>query len=205
MSRGSRLNAFYNLLLITYAVLGGAALGLYSAYWTLEREMLFGGQQAGPWTVWPQIGTRDIDPYARAVLARTGEIPLAAGEGLAFEARVDDSGRPLQGNCIYEIVGATPSARYWTLALYGHGGEAAPMGPQRGRSATTSAAITRDEDGDYTITISPVPQPGNWLQPSPGNGRFDVIMRFYDTPASGTLTRFSAEMMPAITRRECLP
>lgn len=205
MSRGSRLNSLYNLTLIAYAVLGGAALGLYSAFWMVEREQPFGGQQAGSWMVWPQIGSRDIDPYARAILARTGEIPLAAGEGLAFEARIDDTGRPLQANCIYEIAGITPSARYWTLALYGNGGGAALEEPQRNRSATTSAAITRDEDGDYAITISPVAQPGNWLQPSPGNGRFDVVLRFYDTPASGTLTRFSAEMMPAITRRECLP
>jgi len=200
MSRGSRLNSLYNLTLITYAVLGGAALGLYSAFWMVEREQPFGGQQAGPWTVWPQIGSRDIDPYARAILARTGEIPLAAGEGLAFEARIDSAGRPLDGNCIYEITGATPSARYWTLAVYGSGHETLASG----RHATTSSAITRDEDGAETLTISPVAQPGNWLQPPRLDGRFEIVMRFYDTPAGGTLTRFSEEMMPTITRTGCL-
>lgn len=200
MSRGSRLNSLYNLTLITYAVLGGAALGLYSAFWMVEREQPFGGQQAGPWTVWPQIGSQDIDPYARAILARTGEIPLAAGEGLAFEARTDSVGRLLDDNCIYEIAGATPSARYWTLSVYGHGhGSAVP-----GRQATTSSAITRDETGAYSLTVSPVAQPGNWLQPPQMEGRFEIIMRLYDTPASGTLTRFSEEMMPTITRTECL-
>jgi len=200
MSRGSLLNSLYNLALITYAVLGGAALGLYSAYWMVEREQPFGEQQAGPWKVWPQIGSRDIDPYARAILARTGEIPLAVGEGLAFEARTDSAGRSLDAGCIYEIAGAAPSARYWTLSIYGNG----PRSAVPGRQATTSAAITRDETGAYSLTISPVVQSGNWLQPPQIDGRFEIIMRLYDTPASGTLTRFSEEMMPAITRMGCL-
>jgi hypothetical protein len=200
MSRVSRLNSFYNLALITYAVLGGAALGLYSAFWIIESEQPFGRQQAGPWSVWPQIGSRDIDPYTRAVLARTGEIPLAAGEGLAFEARLDSAGRPLDRNCIYEITGTTPSARYWTLSIYGSGHDSAVPD----RQATTSSAITRGETGGYSLTVSPVAQPGNWLKPPSDDARFEIIMRFYDTPASGTLTRFSEEMMPRITRTGCL-
>ena len=38
----------------------------------------------------------DADPYTRAALERSGEIPLAVGEGLQFIARADDSGAALE-------------------------------------------------------------------------------------------------------------
>ncbi len=83
------------------AALIGVALGLAVTFVTLERGFGFGAVRAGPWTAWPRVGGSDIDPYARAVLSRTGEIPLANAQGIAFYARVDDSGAPLSGSCDY--------------------------------------------------------------------------------------------------------
>jgi hypothetical protein len=70
------------------AALIGIALGLAVTFVTLERGFGFGAVQAGPWTAWPRVGASDIDPYARAVLSRTGEIPLAAAQGIAFYVRL---------------------------------------------------------------------------------------------------------------------
>ena len=42
-----------------------------------------------------QGGPLDADPYTRAALERSGEIPLALGEGLQLDARVDSAGRAL--------------------------------------------------------------------------------------------------------------
>lgn len=203
MSRGIRAftSSVYTILLVAYAVAGGAALGLYSAYRVVDSEFAFGVQQAGPWQVHPQIGTREIDPYARATLARSAAIPLAAGEGLTFRAATDSQGRPLRGECIYAITGTTPSARFWSLTLHDSTGHL-PDDWQDGRIALTSARITRPEDGAMRVTISPQPQPGNWIRAPDGNG-FGIALRLYDTPAGGTLTRFTAEMLPDITRLEC--
>ena len=71
----------------------------------------------GPWQAWPNAGTEDVDPYSRARLARTGEIPLGSGEGLTLLAQTDDAGRALTARCDYRIVGQTPPARLWTLTL----------------------------------------------------------------------------------------
>lgn len=195
------ISSVYTILLIAYAVAGGTALGLYSAYRVVESEFAFGMQQAGPWEVHPQIGTREIDPYARATLARSADIPLAAGEGLTLRANTDSLARPLRGDCVYSITGTTPSARFWTLTLQDASGRL-PDGWQSERLATTSARITRPEDGALRIEISPSPQAGNWLRPPDGDG-FSIALRLYDTPASGTLTRFTADMLPEITRIGC--
>lgn len=194
-------SSVYTILLVAYAVAGGAALGLYSAYRLVEGEFAFGIQQAGPWQVHPQIGTREIDPYARATLARSADIPLAAGEGLTFRANTDSLSRPLRSDCTYTITGTTPSARFWSLTLQDENG-LLPDGWQSERFTTTSVRITRPEDGALHIAISPQPQAGNWLR-APDDGGFSIALRLYDTPAGGTLTRFTAEMLPDITPMEC--
>ena len=58
----------------------GVALGLAATFFSVERSqnlgqgagLWFGAVKAGPWTGWPKTGTRDADPYARALFARTG-------------------------------------------------------------------------------------------------------------------------------------
>ena len=87
--------------------MGGSRRGLW--IWPLV---------AGPWTAWPQTGAPDIDPYARAALARRGEAPMARELGLSFVARTDSSGAPLDGRCDYLISSPTPPARFWTLGLF---------------------------------------------------------------------------------------
>ena len=53
--------------------------------------------RSGAWTAWPHAGSPDADPYSIAMLARTGEVPLGAGEGIAFTAEIDSDGAPLSG------------------------------------------------------------------------------------------------------------
>ncbi len=189
-----------NVFLIVYAVIVGAAAGLYSAFWMVEGEYPFGRRQAQAWNAWPQLGSREIDPYARAMLARSGDIPLGAGEGLSFHAFVDDEGRPLDNACTYVLEGVTPPARYWTLTLYDARGRVR-TGPTA-RSSLTSAQILRDESGQMKITLSARPQPGNWLI-VPETDRFQIALRLYDTPVSGTLSWLTPGSLPTIIREDC--
>jgi hypothetical protein len=61
--------------------------------------MSFGALSLGAWKANPRSGTAGIDPYARAAIARNGELPVGTGDGIRFTASVDDSGRPLDGRC----------------------------------------------------------------------------------------------------------
>lgn len=186
--------------LVLYASAIALGLGISSAYFALDGEYPFGGIEAGPWRAWPQVGSRDADPYARAIVTRRAEVPLAWGEGLALTATTDSAGRPLDSACSYRIGSVTPQARLWTLTLYDAGGD--PARTDLGRSSFTSAEILRDLAGSFTILLSRAAQAGNWMQ-LPAAGRFSVVLRLYDTPAAVGSGSLEASTLPTIELGEC--
>jgi len=177
-----------------------AAIGLGATWLTLTRGVAFGALTIGGWTAWPKSGSVDIDPYLRATIARTGELPVGTGDGVAFYARADDSGKPFDGRCSFTIRGLTPPARYWTVTLYNSEGRL--VSNTIDRHGFTSAEVVRDADGRFAIDVAPRARPGNWL-PSGGIEQFVLVWRLYDTPI-GIATRTSKEgPMPAIARTGC--
>ena len=147
-----------------------------------------------------RAGSPAADPYTRAILARSADVPLALGEGIAFHATADEAGRPLDGACDYVVSGETPVARAWTLTLYDL--EGAPLAAPAGRTGLTSAEVLRDEAGGTTIALSPAPQPGNWLQLT-GDGAFQAVLRLYDSPVAGALGWLEEGAMPRVVRTAC--
>jgi hypothetical protein len=183
-----------------FALLIAAATGLGATWFALTRGTAFGAISIGAWTAWPKTGTADIDPYARAAIARRGELPVGSGDGIAFYARTDDSGRNLDGRCEVVLSGVTPPARFWTLTLYDPDGRL--VANSANRYGFTSQEITRFADGSFQIAVAPRARPGNWL-PSGGVDRYLLVLRLYDTPV-GAATRIGREApMPAISQRAC--
>ncbi|HET7715770.1 MAG TPA: DUF1214 domain-containing protein [Bauldia sp.] len=187
------------LIDIAIAVAIAAVIGFASAWYAVDRGFLFGGISVGPWEAWPGAGSPDADPYSIARLARTGEVPLGAGEGLAFTAVADQEGLPLSGRCIYRIDGQTPAARLWTLTAYDENGRL--MANAARRSGFHSREILRRIDGSFVISVSSEVQPGNWL-PISTDGPFSLIFRLYDTPLT-TGASASDTVMPSIIREAC--
>lgn len=188
------------LLGTLFALAVAAAVGLGGTYLAVTRGAAFGGLTIGAWTAWPKAGTADADPYARASIARAGLLPLALGDGVAFVARDDDSGKFLDGRCDVAVAGITPAARFWTLTLYNADGDLAANSINR--YGFSSQEIVRQADGSFEIVIAPRAQPGNWL-PTGGIERYMLVLRLYDTPV-GVSTRAGREVpMPAVTTRRC--
>jgi hypothetical protein len=183
-----------------FAAVIGIALGLAVTFVMLERGFGFGAVQAGPWTAWPRVGASDIDPYARAVLSRTGEVPLAAAQGIAFYARSDESGAPLSGACDYVISGAVPASRFWTLTLTDPSGRLIENPAHR--YAFTSAEILRRADNSFAIAVASAARPGNWL-PSQAGQRFVLVLKLYDAIASASPAGLAGAATPRITRGRC--
>jgi hypothetical protein len=183
-----------------FALAVAAVVGLGATYFALTRGAAFGALTIGSWTARPKTGTADADPYARATIARTGQLPLALGDGVSFTAQTDDNGRLLDGRCDVVLSGVTPAARFWTLTLYNaEGGLVANTVERFGFS---SQEIVRHADGSFDIVIAPRANPGNWL-PTGGIERYALVLRFYDT-AVGVSTKAGRELpMPAITSRSC--
>lgn len=178
----------------------GIALGGGSAWYSLQTRHGIGGINVGRWTAWPFAGGEQADPYTVAKVARDGNIPLGATEGLAFEAQSDNSGRDLVFTCSYIISGLTPPARLWTLTAYNQDGSL--VDPSiLGESSIYSGNILRFDQGAFRVGISKTPVAGNWLSIT-GEDTFYLVLRLYDTPATSS-TGLVSRRMPSILRGEC--
>ncbi len=183
-----------------FSLIVAAAVGLGATWLELTKGSAYGGVTIGAWTAWPKNGTPGIDPYARAMVARSGELPIGSGDGVAFYARSDDSGRELDGRCDAVLSGTTPQARYWSMTLYDPEGRLVANSMQR--YGFTSQEIVRRADGSFEITVGPRARPGNWL-PTGGVERYVLALRLYDTPI-GMATRTGRDApMPSITQKAC--
>lgn len=202
----------------------GLAIGLWSSWLALSSGAGPGSIAYGPWLTWHKAGGADADPYSLAVVARRGDLPMAPAEGVAFFASRDQQGANLVTRCRYELAGAFPAARAWTLTAYRADGRLL-QGPS-GRSGFTSAealvdvppseqgrAGSRPADGNPTtagaaaagrvaIALSAEPTAGNWL-PLGGDERFILALRLYETPLSASVATLDAGGLPTIRRLGC--
>jgi len=185
---------------LLFALLVAAIVGLGATLFTLTHGPAFGAFTIGAWTAWPRNGTVDIDPYARANVARSGALPIGSGDGIAFFSSTDDKATALDGRCDVVVSGATPQARFWTLTLYEADGRL--ISNALNRHGFTSQEVIRRTDGTFDILIAPRARTGNWL-PSGGVDHSVLALRLYDTPV-GVATRTGRETpMPSITTGNC--
>ncbi len=188
------------LLGLLFSLAVAAAVGLGLTLFALQRGVAFGAFTIGAWTSWPKNGTVEIDPYARANVARSGALPIGSGDGIAFFAGADDKGNPLDGRCDVTVAGRAPQARYFTLTLYDPDGKL--VGNALNRHGFTSQEIIRNTDGTFAIAIAPRARSGNWL-PTGAVERYVLALRLYDTPV-GVATRTGRETpMPQVVTGTC--
>ena len=175
-------------------------IGLGATYFALTRGAAFGALKIGAWIAFPRTGTADADPYARASISRSGQLPTGLGDGVSFTATTDDKGQFLDGRCDVVLSGTTPTARFWTVTLYNADGQL--VANSVNRFGFTSQEIVRNADGTFEIAVTPRADTGNWL-PTGGIERYRLMLRLYDTPV-GVSTRAGKEVpMPAIRTESC--
>lgn len=180
-------------LLLSFVIAAGIGLG--STWFALTQNLSFGALELGAWKGYPRNGTIGIDPYARAAIARNGELPVGSGDGVAFATAVDDDGHALDGRCDVVVHGTTPPARYFTMTLYTPSGQL--VANSLDRHGFTSQELLRDASGEFDVTVSPRARPGNWM-PTGGIDNYVLMLRFYDT-SLGITTRAGREApMPSI-------
>lgn len=186
------------LILITLVTLIIATtVGLGTTWMTATRGVNVGTIKIGPWTARPKTGTSDIDPYSRASVARSGELPVGTGDGVMFTTATDDTGRKLDGRCDVVVKGVTPAARFWTLTIYDLKGRLVANSLQR--YGFTSQEIVRASDGSFELRLTSRARAGNWL-PTGGLDRYMLALRLYDTPVGvGTRTQKDAPMPSIMT------
>jgi len=188
------------IFLTVLAFVIATIVGLGLTWTTATRGTDLGTLTIGAWTARPRTGTSEIDPYARAAIARSGELPVGTGDGVGFTATADDKKKPLDGRCDVVVSGVTPPARFWTLTLYDSRGRLVPNALQR--YGFTSQEIVRGADGAFEVRIASRARAGNWL-PTAALERYVLMLRLYDTPV-GVATRTQRDApMPTITTVDC--
>ena len=175
----------------------GTALGLGTTAYVRDGRLDPAAVRSGAWGIWPRAGTVAIDPYARAIMAQTGQVPVVAAEGVLLIADRDQSGQPLSGECEYRVTGRMLPARLWSVSVALPGGQA-PAGPI-GRLGFTSSGLLRDGEGNFVVRLSRSARAGNWL-PIP-EGPFRLALHLYEAVlASGGVPD---KPLPSVERIGC--
>lgn len=182
------------LLAVTLAVAGGA----WSVSRVLDNPQETAALKVGAWTAFPDIGSPNADPYAKARTSREGILALGSAEGVAFSASADSAGAALRAECSYRIEGAVPASRFWTLVAAVD--QPSTKNPIR-LPALNSLSLLRRSDNNFAVTVSTRPAPGNWLEIA-GAGPISLLLTVYDSniTAGSALAEIT---MPTIRRLAC--
>jgi hypothetical protein len=178
----------------------GLALGLWATWATLAGAVPIAVDTLGQWRVEARAGAAEADPYTRGRVERSGEIPLALGEGLRLTTRIDSSGQTLDSRCLYKFGPRAPAARYWTLSAIDADGF--PVANSAERYTMRSTEILRDPDGGFAVWISPQVHSGAWLPVGPARG-FGLALRLYDPALGDAAVGFERTVAPSVERVRC--
>lgn len=177
-------------------------LGLGSAYYMIDDGFALVVGRAGAWKTWINAGGLAADPYTRAHIARSGDLPITSASGLTFFASTDSDGRSLSSYCDYEIIARPLAALWWTIAVFDEDGKLIPN--KAARHAFNSQSLTILPDGTQRINLGPAARPGHWLPSGEGHD-LTLVLRIIRplTVSQKGADEASANAMPIIRRISC--
>ena len=172
--------------------------GLSTAWYFVEASSGFSPDRTGAWYSWSRDGRASANPYTRANIARSGRLPVMAKSMLYYTTSHDSDGRVIDAECDYMIIGKDPHAIWWSISAYDGSGRL--MDNPAIRHTYNASNVMRAPDGQFQISLSTNPAPGNWL-PVDSDYKVRLILRMHrrvaDTNSSGALT------LPEIRRTAC--
>lgn len=178
----------------------GVALGVVSAAVAGYGSFRFGGVSVGPWRTNRNIGGTSASPWLRAAVALGGFLALDRRETLYFTASDDDSGRSLSRRCTYRLEGPQPSARWWSVTVYGADGF---LVPNRARRYSVGSDAQRP---DTPVRIDLAPRSDDAatipLGDAPVDARFSLTLRLYE-PSIPVAGDPASARLPHIRRVSC--
>lgn len=186
------------LLKILLATVAGVLLGL-GGTWVVGTQLgLPGAVSDGPWHTSLAIGSSTGGAYTRAIVALHGLFALKRSETVYYNATTDDAGDALNGNCRYRVIGHDPDSRWWSITAYGPDDYLIPN-PTR-HYAVSKDSVRHDDNGRFTITLSPSPAPRNWIATS--KGPFSLTLRLYN-PNQSVAADPAHARLPKIKKGRC--
>lgn len=186
-------------LQITVVVLAAAVTGALTARPLISALIQKQAIHNGPWTTSTHTGSADANPWQRAAIAVAGLYALNNKEAIYFTAFNDSDGEQLRGACRYQVRGAPPPARWWSLTMYGADHYLVPNTAQVYAQSPASLPPTADGHFDIAVASDAI---GPSTLPSPAHGAFSLTLRLYNPPAE-VLGQLAAVALPTIQRMSC--
>lgn len=157
----------------------------------------------GAWRTSATTGSTDANPWSRAAVAVAGLYALSRQEAIYYTAFSDSDGEPLRGECGYQLSGATPDARWWSLTVYGADHFLVPN-PQD-RYAVNAGNLPSAAAGRIELALSgdaaAIEARADAL-PTPPEGPFSLTLRLYNPPPE-TAQQLATLPVPIILRGAC--
>jgi hypothetical protein len=169
-------------------LVAGLSFGLLSARHMMETASGAAPLDGGKWAEIKPEGDDLNSLYLAGHFLRRGEVPPLKGSRF-FVRQVDDDGNTLRGDCVVSLDGKIPDARWWFVSANIKGA----------RTALDAGEAVREASGEYTISISENPVPGNWLVP-PSGGSYELSLVLLDAVAETTTDTIK---LPIVKRLWC--
>ena len=176
----------------------GTLLGLAATWATVVRGTMGGNVSDGPWHTSLYAGSREGSAYLRASIALHGLLALNRHETIYYTAATDSDGEALRGNCIYQLEGRDPPARWWSITAYGADDFLIPNAAER--YSVSMNSVARRADGSFTATLSKGQGGANWIPVA--DGPFNVSIRLYN-PQDAVAADPVHVALPAIRKASC--
>jgi hypothetical protein len=155
------------------AISGAIILGIGAAY---QGFAVFGNRAVAGNPMWTERVLNPQDkalPYVLGHYMARGQLPppLAVQDYLR---QYDEDGNVLDGDCVIEVKGEIPLARWWTLSAVNENSVAS-----LDSNTLTSGTAVLEADDTLILRISNSPQPGNWIKP-PSNGNYRIAFAVHE-------------------------
>ncbi|MEQ1650595.1 MAG: DUF1214 domain-containing protein [Hyphomicrobiaceae bacterium] len=194
---------FINLVLRGAVFLAIAVLGGFGSAWALIHSgSRLTAATSGQWVTWTAAGRADADPYTRAHIVRTGDLPLNTTLALSWRAQNDLDGNRIHSSCSYALDLSNLDASWWSLSVFDDRGQLIPN--PANRHAFNSSTLVRDADGSALVILGRDARAGNWL-PTAGAGRMTLVLQIQDPRwvAAALKETNRAKLMPVIRTVSC--
>ena len=147
-----------------------------------------------------KAGAANIDPYLRAALTRSGEIPLGRIGGRQFRRAARQRGAPARRGL--RLHGERRDAAGALLDADRDDPGRPPFANPARHNGFTSSEILRAADGGFSIALSTNARPGNWL-PLVYRKDFILVLRLYENEFSAGALAFEPANLPVIVKGFC--
>ncbi len=173
--------------IIASLLIAGVSLGWLSARFMMQNAAGAVATTDGGWAEITLTNDNLRSTYESGYYLWQGKVPPPSHVRL-FRRVKDDEGNNLRGDCVIQIEGTIPEARWWVVNTDG----ANPSG-----SVSAGTAI-REANGEVAITVSQSPVPGNWIKPGAANSyTLQLVLQNASIPNSQKL------VLPAVKRLWC--